>query len=144
MVGVMTIMATSFKGTYALTVVFSAPDPTTGHCQPTPLPKAPEHSQASPAQFLVGSLLLSPESWYAQDFVYALQESLFPQSFGSSVIKSHWPSKSNSLWVLSCFARSPSWEICCGPRTFSTVQELLWYNCSLFCGSSAWWLYGGT
>ena len=27
----------------------------------------------------------------------ALQESLFPQPCGSSVIKSHWPSKSNSL-----------------------------------------------
>ena len=54
MVGVMTIMATSFKGTYALTVVFSAPDPTTGHCQPTPLLEAPGHSQPSLSQFLVG------------------------------------------------------------------------------------------
>ena len=115
MVGVMTIMETSFKRTYACTVVVSAPDPMAGCSRPTPLPKAPEHSQASPAQFLVGSLLLSPESWYAQDFVYALQESLFPQSFGSSVIKSHWPSKSNSLGVLSPFAGSPDWEIHCGP-----------------------------
>ena len=41
-------------------------------------------------------------------------KSLFPQSCVSSVIKSHWPPKSNSLVVLNPFARSPGWEICCG------------------------------
>ena len=40
-------------------------------------------------------------------------KSLFPQSWVSSVIRSHWPPKSNSLGVLSPFARSPGWEICC-------------------------------
>ena len=30
-----------------------------------------------------------------------------------------------------------------GPRTFLTVWEFLWYNCSAICGSSAWWLYVG-
>ena len=30
-----------------------------------------------------------------------------------------------------------------GPRTFLTVQEFIWYNCSAVCGSSALWLYGG-
>ena len=30
-----------------------------------------------------------------------------------------------------------------GPRTFLTVQEFLWYNCSALCGSSAWHLCGG-
>ena len=29
------------------------------------------------------------------------------------------------------------------PRTFLTVQELLWYNCSAVCESSAQGLYGG-
>ena len=29
-----------------------------------------------------------------------------------------------------------------GPRTFITVWELLWYNCSPVCGLSAQWLYG--
>ena len=55
-------MVTSFKRTYACTVVVSAPDPMAGPCRPTPLPKTPEHSQASPAQFLVDhySFLLSP------------------------------------------------------------------------------------
>ena len=30
-----------------------------------------------------------------------------------------------------------------GPRTFLTVKESLWYNCSAVCGSSACQLYGG-
>ena len=29
-----------------------------------------------------------------------------------------------------------------GPRTFTTVRELLWYTCSPVCGLSAWWLSG--
>ena len=52
---------------------------------------------------------------YAQDFfVCVLFRSLFPQSCLSSVIKSRLSSKSNSLGVLSPFARSPGWEISCG------------------------------
>ena len=42
-------------------------------------------------------------------------KSLFPQSWGSSVIKSLWPSKSSSRGILSLFARCPGWEICCEP-----------------------------
>ena len=30
-----------------------------------------------------------------------------------------------------------------GPRTFLTMREFVWYNCSAVCASSAWWLYGG-
>ena len=30
-----------------------------------------------------------------------------------------------------------------GPRTFLTVQEFIWYNCSAVYGLSAWRLYGG-
>ena len=52
-----------------MTVVVSAPDPATGSCQPTRLLETPGHSQASLAQSLVGSLLLSPGSWYAQGFI---------------------------------------------------------------------------
>ena len=66
----------------------------------------PGHSQASLAQCLVGSPLLSPVSRCAQGFVCALQEPV-SQSCGSSVIKSHWPSKSNFLGVLSPFAGLP-------------------------------------
>ena len=60
----------------------------------------------------VGSLL-SPGSWCTQCFVCALQESA-PQSCVSSIIKSHWPPKSDFLGFLSLFARSSGWEICCG------------------------------
>ena len=41
--------------------------------------------------------------------------SLFSQSCGSFVIKSHWSSKSNSLGILSPFAGFSGWEICFGP-----------------------------
>ena len=113
MIGVMKVKKTSFRRAYARTVVFSAPNPKAGHCRPLPLPETPGHSQASLAQSLVGSLLLSPGSWYAQGFLCVFQE-LFPQLCVISVIKSHWPPKSNSLGVLSPFAKSPGWEICCG------------------------------
>ena len=88
-------------------------DTTAGLCWPTLPPETPGHSQASLAQSLVRTLLLSPGSWCTQHFVRALK-SLFPQACGSSAIKSHWPPKSNSLGVLSPFARFPGWEICCG------------------------------
>ena len=45
------------------TVVVSVPDPVTGCCQPMPPSETPKHTQASLAQSLVGSLLLSPGSW---------------------------------------------------------------------------------
>ena len=106
------VMATSFKRAYASTVVVSAPDPMSGHCQPTPLPETPGHSQASLGQSLVGSLLLSPGFWCTPGLVCALR-SLFPQSCVSSVIRSHWPPESNSLGVLNPFARSLGWETYC-------------------------------
>ena len=59
MVGVMRVMATSFRRTCAGTVVFSA-DCAAGRCRPTPPPQTPGHSQASLDQFL------SPGSWCAQ------------------------------------------------------------------------------
>jgi len=77
------VMVTSFKRTYARTVVFNAPDPTGCHCRPTHLPEASGHSQASLAQSLVGSLLLSPGSWWAQGFVWALWASLAMMGFDS-------------------------------------------------------------
>ena len=81
-----------------------------GHCQPTPPLETPGHSQASLAQSLMGTLLLSPESWCTQGFSVH-SKSLFLQSYGSPVIKSHWPLKSNSLGVLTPFARSSGWQI---------------------------------
>ena len=51
-------------------------------------------------------------------------KSLLPQSCGSSVIRSHWPPKSNSLGVLSPFARFPGWEICCGSYNFLNSERV--------------------
>ena len=46
----------------------------------------------------------APYSWLLVHTRFCLCS---PKSCGSSVIKSHWPPKSNSLGVLSSFARSP-------------------------------------
>ena len=50
------------------TVVFSAPDTASDHCQPTSPPETSGSSQASLAQSPLGSLLLSPESLCTQGF----------------------------------------------------------------------------
>ena len=78
MVEVMKIIETSFKRFHAHTAAISASDPTAGHRRPTPLPETPGHSQASLAQSIVGSLLLSPGSCCVQGFVCALEESVSP------------------------------------------------------------------
>ena len=80
----------------------------------------------------VESLLLSSGSWWMQNFICALQDwSLcFPHSCGRRVIKSHWPSRSDSLGSPSPFVGSPGWKLDTGFRTFTTVGELLWYYCS--------------
>ena len=105
------------------TVVISAPDPTAGHYGPMPPLETPGHSQASLAQSLVGSLLLSPGPC-AYKVCCVLQESVF-------------------LGGLSPLPDLQLEESIVGPRTFATVQELICYNCSPVCGMSAWWLYGG-
>ena len=135
MVGVMTIMATSFKRTYALTIVFSAPDPTAGHYRLTPLLQAPGHSQPSLAQSLVGTQLLSPGSWCTKGFICALQESVSPFLWtfchqiplaskvkfpGGSQSLCWIPRLGNLLWVLEL--------------SFLTVQEFLWYIVLQFVG----------
>ena len=87
MVEIMQIMATSFKRCHAHTATLSAPDPAAGHHQPTPLPETPGHSWESLGQSPVASLLLSPESWCAQGFACALQESVSPLlSSGGSMV----------------------------------------------------------
>ena len=69
-------------------------------------------TQVGLAQSPVGSLLLSPASCHTQYFVFALQmwSLCFSQSSESPKIKSHWPSKSKSLGILSPFAGSWSYE----------------------------------
>ena len=77
--------------------------------------ETPGHSQASLGQSLVGSLLLSPGSWYAKGFVSALQESVSPVLWkycnqiplasnvkfpGDSQSLCQIPRLGNLLWVL--------------------------------------------
>ena len=100
------------------TVASCAPVPTAGHFQPTPLQETLQHTQAGLAQSLVGSLLFSPGSWCAQDFVPS-KSLCFPQSCGSSGIKS------------TVFQSRIPWGVPLpdplvgksdvGPRTFTTV-----------------------
>ena len=135
------------------TLVFSAPDPAAGCCQPTPPLETPGHSQESLAPPHVGhySFLLASG---VHKVLFVPSTSLFPQSCGSSVIKSHWPPKSNSLGrrgrggglgYREFLVPLPDPQVgksVVGPRTFLTVGEFLWYNCSSVCGSSAWRLCG--
>ena len=115
MLGVMAVMATSFKRACVRTVVFTAADHVGDHSQPMPLPETPGHSQASLAQSLMGSLFLSPGSWCRQGFVCALQESVSPVLWkfynqiplaskvkfpGGSQSLSQIPRLGNLLWVL--------------------------------------------
>ena len=57
-------------------------------------------------------LLLSSGPWCIQNSVCALQawNFCFPQSFGRLIIKSHWPSRSDSLVIPSPFVGFPGWE----------------------------------
>ena len=121
MVGLKGVMVTSFKRTYARIVVFSASDPTAGHCQPMSLPETPGYSQASLAQSVVRSLTLSPGSWCTQAYVCVLQESVFPvlwkfcnqipQAFkvkfpGISLSLCQIPRLGNQLWALEFLQQS--------------------------------------
>ena len=86
MLKVMKIMETSSKGPL-LPLPHSVPltlQQATAHpclCPPTPPLEPPGHSRASLGQSLVGSLLLSPGSWCAEDFVCAIEESVSPVLF---------------------------------------------------------------
>ena len=82
------------------TVVDSAPN-LQATVDPHPL-ETPGHSQASLIQSLVGSLLLSPGSWWTQAFVV--------------------PSKSLFPWGFSVLLPDPQvGKSVVGPRTFATV-----------------------
>ena len=116
--------------TVACTATLSTSKAAAGPCQPTPLLETPGHSQASLGQRLVGSLLLSPGSWCTQGFVCALHESVSPickfcnQNPLASKVK--LSGSSQSLCQIPVCHKSVV-----SPRTFLTVWELLWYNCSV-------------
>ena len=84
------------------------------------------------------SFLLGPG---AHKVLFVPSKSLFPQSCGSSVIKSHGL-QSQIRW--GCSAPLPNPQVgkyVVGSGTFLTVQEFLKYNCSAVCVSSVQRLY---
>ena len=102
------------------TVVVNDTDPVAGHCQFTSPLETPGHFQASLAQSLVGSLLLSPGSWCVKGFVVP-SKSLFPQFCGSSVIN---PAdlQSQIPWGYAVPLLDPQvGKSVVEPRTFATV-----------------------
>ena len=152
------VVATSFKRTYVdgcsevscnfgvlpeedeparapRTVVFSAPVPTTGHCRPMPPQETPGQSQASLAQSLVGSLSFLLGSGAHKVFC-ALQESVSPVlwKFCNQIPLAF---KFKFLAVLLPIRDLQVGKSAVDPTTFTTVTEVLWYNCFPVCGSSA-------
>ena len=113
MVDVMVVTVTSFKRTYACTVVFSAPDPAAATVDPCLCWRLLDTHRQVWLSLLWGHCFfhLGPGAYKV---LFVPSKILFPQSCGSSVVKCHWPPKSNSLGILSLFAGSPCWEICCG------------------------------
>ena len=120
MVGVMAVMVTSFKSTYVSMLqlpglLYSVPP---NHWQATVDPHFCWRFLDTYRQVWLSllwghcSFLLCPG---AHKVLFVPSKRLFLQSCGSSVIKSHWSWKSNSLGILSDFAGSPGWENCCGP-----------------------------
>ena len=68
-VEVMKIMLTSFKRSKAYPAALNASNPAAGHCKLTLPLETSGHSWECLGKFLVGSQLLSPGSWCAQDYV---------------------------------------------------------------------------
>ena len=64
------------------------------------------------------------------DFVCILQEFLFPSVLWKFCNEIPLTSESDSLGILSPFARSPDWKVFVRPRTFARVRGLLWCDCS--------------
>ena len=141
MVGEMKVMVTSFKMPSARTVVFSAPEPQ----QATINPRLCWKFLDTHRQLWLSLLwehcffLLAPGG---HKILFVSSKSLFLQSCGSSVIKSHGL-QSQIPW--GCSVPLPDPQIgksVVGSRNFLTVQEFLWYNCSAVCVSSSQRLYG--
>ena len=57
-------MLTSLKRPHACTAELSGPHPAAGHCQPTPPPEIPGHSQACLGQSLMGSLVIGLNGYW--------------------------------------------------------------------------------
>ena len=96
-------------------------------------------SKIHPFQSIFSSLILKMLSFTLAISWCALQEWIcFFHSCGNPVIKSHWPSKSDSLGIPCPSVGAQAGKPDMGLRTITTVAELLWYYCSPVCGSPSW------
>ena len=122
----------TFKRPCAGTAVLGAPDPAASHRQPTLCLRLLDPTGESQS-VLWGhcSFLLGPG---AHKILSVPCKSLFPQSYVRSIIRSHWPPKSNSLGFSISLPDPQVGKSIVGPRTFLTVWELLLYSCSSFVG----------
>ena len=113
----MEIKATSFKRSHTHTAALSALTLQQATADPRLCQRLLDTHRDVWVSLLWGhcSFLLGPG---AHKVLFVPSKSLFPQSCVSSAIKSHCLPKSNSLGVLSPFARSPGWEICCESENF--------------------------
>ena len=71
-----------------------------------------------------------------------LSKNLFPKSYGSSVNQIPLAFSQIPWGFLVPLLDTQVGKTVLGPRTFATVRELLSYNCTLVCGSSAQRLTG--
>ena len=120
MVEVMKITASSFKRSHAYTATLSSSNPAAGHHWPMPPPKPAGHSRANLGQSLLGSLLLSPGSWYAQ-VICAFQESVslsFLSSGGS--IMGLMATSSNRAYAIAKTAAPSDIQCTQSPWLFSS------------------------
>ena len=101
------------------TAAACAPDPAAGHCQPTPLPETLKHSQASLPWSLVGSQLLSHESWCAQNFICSVQLLSHVRLFATP-------------WTVECHASlsiTTSWRL----LKLMSIESVMLSNCLILC-----------
>ena len=125
-----------FHFPYPSPVVFSAPDPLADHCRPKPHPGDSWTLTGKSSSISSGVTALF--SWVPMhtSFIFVPSKSLFPQSCGRSVIKFHWPPKSNPLEFSIPLLDPQIWKPVVCPRTFLIAQELLSHKCSPDCVSS--------
>ena len=145
MVEVMKIMVTSFKRSHARTAAPSAPNPSAGHHQPTPLPETPGHSRASLGQSLVRSVLLSPGSWCTQGFVCALQEAVssvlckFCRLYGGV----NGDLLQEGLCHKQVYCTQSPWPCSCALLTGNSAGDTQTQFCLSLCGGSGSWCTQG-
>ena len=134
-------MVTSLKRSHTCTATVHAPKPAAGHHQPTPLPETHRHPQASMGQSPVGSLFLSPGSWYTK-FCCALQESISQSSVssGSSLVGLMETSSKRTYAIRIPRTPAPAADHC---RPAPPQETLTHSSVSSLCGIPGSWCAQG-